>query len=427
VAEDVAQDVAQDAAQGAAQWIERLAARAEREAAADFRAVAAIERQNHARVAAAFLGRRLGRDCLSFSGGYGYGDPGRAAIDAIYAELFGAEAALVRPHIATGTQAVALGLYAATRPGQGLVAATGRLYHTLRPVIESLVALGVTCSEVALGPDGRPDLNELRRAVGPGTSAVFAQRSGGYEWRRPALRLDDIAAIAAAVHEENPGVAVVVDNCYGEFTADREPPAVGADLAAGSLLKNPGGGLAPTGGYVAGRRDLVARASARLFAPGQEAGIGPLLDAARWMLQGAYVAPHVVAEALRAAHLAARLFAALGFPVSPRPGEPRGDLVQAIRLGSERAVLAFCRGVQRAGPLEPHARPEAADLPGYDVPVVMAGGSFVPGSSSEFSADAPLVEPYCVFVQGGLTYEHARLALLCAARELAREGLLPPR
>ncbi|MCL6451795.1 MAG: methionine gamma-lyase family protein [Acetobacteraceae bacterium] len=406
-----------------------LADAAEAEVAPVWRLIDAVEAHNQARVVDAFRRARVGQECLGHSAGYGYGDVGRDRLEQAFALALGAEAAMVRPQIATGTQALVLALAACLEAGGELVSATGPVYETLRPALglepgAARPLLRQTAfRQVDLTPRGAIDLERLEAAVGPETRAVWFQRSCGYEWR-PSLSVSEIGRAVAAVKAKNPETVCLVDNCYGEFVEAQEPTAVGADLIAGSLLKNPGGGLASSGGYVAGRADLVERAAERLIAPGQGRGVGPLLGEGRWLFHGLFLAPHVVAEALRGAVLAARLLEGLGLEVLPRWQEPRTDIVQAVRLGSPEAVLAFCRGLQAAGPVEAEARPEPARLPGYRTPVIMAGGTFVPGSSIELSADAPMRPPWAVYLQGGLTRQHVRLGVLLGVQELRRSGLL---
>jgi len=378
---------------------------------------------NHMRVLAAFHAERVSDYHMRGTTGYGYGDTGRETLDRVWARAFGAEAAIVRTQIVSGTHALALGLFGVCRPGDEILS-VGRPYDTLAEVIGlngaspgSLAALGVTYREVGDDPAAvSPD--DLAAAVGPRTRVLYLQRSRGYAWRR-GLDLASMARLIEAVRARSPEIIVLVDNCYGEFVEDREPPAVGADLCAGSLIKNPGGGLAPTGGYVAGRADLVELAAGRLTAPGLGAHVGCAPEGYRLLFQGLFQAPHVVAEALKGVVFAARLMERLGFEVMPRWDEmPRSDIVQAIRLGRPERVLAFCRGLQRGSPVDAHVVPEAGPLPGYADGVVMAAGTFVQGASLELSADAPLREPYAVYLQGGLSRHYARLGVLSACREL---------
>ncbi len=366
---------------------------------------------------------------LAPSTGYGYGDTGRTKLEGIFAILMGAQAALVRPHMISGTQAIAVALFALLRPGDTLVSLTGEPYDSLKPVIGldgpspgSLKDFGISYRQVELTPEGEPDLEAIRLAAAEATVCLL-QRSRGYSWRNP-LNVEALGLAIAAAKEINPDAVCVVDNCYGELVEEREPGQVGADLVAGSLIKNPGGGLATSGGYLAGKEDYVERAAQRLYAPGTGRQIGAMLGTTRELMQGLFMAPRAVAESLKGATFAACLFANLGFPVAPRYDQDRTDIIQAIGLGSREAVLAFCRGIQKAGPLDPHLRPEAGQMPGYADPLVMAGGSFVQGSTIELSADAPLRPPYTVYLQGGLAREHVIGATLLAAQEMLDNGEL---
>ncbi len=402
--------------------LERLADEVEGEMQPWYRAIERRALKNHRRVLEAFRACGVSETHLRGSTGYGYGDPAREVLERVFARVFDAEAALVRGQIVSGTHALALCLFGILRAGDELLSVQGPPYDTLAPVIGwpreapgSLRSLGVTYREVALRPDGTVDERALREALSRRTRAVLLTRSCGYRWR-PALTVDEVARLVAIVKERRPDAVVVVDNCYGEFVEAVEPPAVGADLVAGSLIKNPGGGIAPTGGYVAGRKEYVELASYRLTAPGLGGSVGPTLDWPRLFFQGFFMAPHVVAEALKGAVFTARLFERLGFEVLPRHDQPRGDIVQAVRLGRAEYLEAFCRGLQSASPVDSRARPEPGPLPGYEDPVLMAAGTFVQGASLELTADAPFREPYVVYVQGGLSKEYVRLGVLAAAR-----------
>jgi cystathionine beta-lyase family protein involved in aluminum resistance len=343
--------------------------------------------------------------------GYGYDDLGRDALEKIYADIFGTESALVRIQFANGTHAIACALFAALAPGDVMVSLTGAPYDTLRGVI---------------GIGGKPLWGSLafygvRYAEGwehiGAAKAVYIQRSRGYTSRK-ALSVSEIGSIIQRVRAVNPSAIVIVDNCYGEFTETLEPTAVGADICAGSLIKNPGGGLAPCGGYVAGRAELVERAAERLTVPGIGGECGATLGQGRALFQGLFNAPHATAQALKTAVFAAALFELLGFAVSPGSSEPRFDIIQSIELGSPELLKRFCRGLQRGSPVDSFAAPEPWAMPGYDCDVIMAAGTFTQGASIELSADAPLREPYRVYVQGGLTYESGKLGILSAAGEL---------
>jgi cystathionine beta-lyase family protein involved in aluminum resistance len=376
---------------------------------------------NQVKVLDAMRAAGLAESHFAPSTGYGYSDAGRAKVDEIFARVFRAEAALVRIQFASGTHAIAAALFGALRPGDELVAA-GTPYDTLQEVISqapgSLREWGIRFREAPLDPEG------LRASLSSGTSSVFLQRSGGYA-QRPALPIAELGRLVAAVRSVCPQAAVIVDNCYGEFVEEQEPLEAGADLICGSLIKNPGGGLAPTGGYVAGRADLVEAAAARLTAPGIGSAVGANLGANRMLLQGLFLAPHVTGEALRGAIFTAAFFRQLGFTVRPGPEEPRTDLVQAVELGSAERLTAFCAAVQAASPVDARVRPEPWPMPGYDDPVIMAAGTFIQGSSIELSADGPMRPPFVAYLQGGLTREHVIWAAVRIAVALGRSGLLP--
>ncbi|MGI6343964.1 MAG: aminotransferase class I/II-fold pyridoxal phosphate-dependent enzyme [Bacillota bacterium] len=377
---------------------------------------------NQMRVIAAFQEQHVSDFHLHGSTGYGYGDLGREALDAAYARLMGTEAAIVRPHFVSGTHAIACAMLGNLQPGDELILGSGQPYDTLETVIglkeaplrNSLLDRGVSYKLVPLDPRGDIDLPGLLASLSDRTKMIHLQRSRGYA-QRPALSLERIAQVVAAVRARKPEVIIFVDNCYGEFVATQEPGALGADLLAGSLIKNPGGGLAISGGYIAGREDLVARAAERLTAPGLGREMGATGSHLRPMLQGLFLAPHVVGEALKGAIFAAALFQNLGFAVSPNPGDLRQDIIQAVQFGSPEQLIAFCQGIQAAAPVDAHVRPEPGRLPGYTDPVIMAAGTFVLGGSLELSADGPVRPPYTAFFQGGLTYAHARLGVMVAA------------
>ena len=384
--------------------------------------------RNQARVLAAFQEAGVAEVHFAESTGYGYNDIGREKLDEVFARAFGAEAGLVRVQFASGTHAIATGLFAVLRPGDRLIAAAGAPYDTLQQVIRgkpgSLAEWGVAYEEVPLRADQTVDLEAVAEAVRrPDARCLFIQRSRGYSLRAP-LTVAQIGEIIRAAKAANPGIVTVVDNCYGEFVEAQEPPHVGADLTCGSLIKNPGGGIAPTGGYIVGRQDLVERAAARLFAPGIGPEVGANAGVNRLLYQGLFLAPHVTGEALKGAQFTAAFFAHLGFAVRPSYDAYRSDLVQAVELGIPEALIAFCQAVQKASPVDAHVRPEPWDMPGYDDPVIMAAGTFVQGSSIQLSADGPVRPPYVAYFQGGLTREHVMLAALRAASDLAAAGIL---
>jgi cystathionine beta-lyase family protein involved in aluminum resistance len=391
-----------------------------------FQAIDAIALQNTARILDIFRAHKVSDYDFRQTTGYGYGDGGRDKLDAVWADVFGAPAALVRNQFVSGTHALATALFGVLRPRDELLSITGTPYDTLKtvigipkPVPGCLVDFGVkyreTPFEQALAPE------TIGEALNSETKLVLIQRSCGYSLRH-SLSVAEIAALCEAIKLTRPECVVMVDNCYGEFTEELEPNAVGADLAVGSLIKNPGGGIAPTGGYIAGREDLVELAAARLTAPGIGAEVGSSVDGYRLFYQGLFLAPHTTAQAMKSALFAAAFFAAQGYPVQPSASCVRHDIIQGIELGRAEKLVAFCRGLQKYSPVDSHLKPEPAPMPGYPDPVVMAGGTFVQGSSIELSADGPMRPPYAVYLQGGLTFEHAVMALMGAADEMARTG-----
>ena len=383
------------------------------------------------RVLAAFAAERVGVQHFASVSGYGHGDQGREVLDRVFARVLQAEAAAVRLQFVSGTHAIAAALYGVLRPGDRLLALTGRPYDTLEEVIGirgsgqgSLAEFGITYAELDLLADGGIDWAGLEDALAVPTRMVLIQRSCGYSWR-PSLPVAAIGALAERVKALQPGCVVFVDNCYGELVQEQEPTAVGADLIAGSLIKNLGGTIAPTGGYVAGRAELVEQACCRLTAPGIGSEGGTSFDLNRLLFQGLFLAPQMVAEALISSELIARVFSDLGFPVNPLPGAERSDVIQAVRLGSPERLKAVCRAFQAASPIGSYLDPVPAPMPGYASELVMAGGTFIDGSTSEFSADAPLRQPYVLYAQGGTHRAHAALALERALIALLESGLLP--
>ena len=362
--------------------------------------------------------------------GYGYDDIGRDTLERIYADVFHTEAALMRPHISSGTAALSLTLFGMTRPGEKIVSATGMPYDTLQGVIGisgekqngSLKEMGISFECVELR-DGRIDTDAVDKAITPETSLVIAQRSRGYAWR-PSLFPNEFRELADMVHSRHPGVTLMVDNCYGEFVCKDEPSDYGADLCVGSLIKNPGGGIAPTGGYITGKKEMIERIAGRLTAPGLGREIGSYEASYRPFYQGLFMAPHTVAQALKTALLASRIFEILGMETSPASDETRADIIQAIKMQTPERLVAFCQGIQTASPVDSMAMPEPWDMPGYDDQVVMAAGTFVAGASIELSADGPIRPPYTAFMQGGLTYIHGRIALEEALKRMVETGAL---
>ena len=406
--------------------VSALARQAEQGLEQQFARIDAMAQFHTQRVLAAFQKHRVAEGYFAGTTGYGYDDLGRDKLDEIYADLFGAEDALVRIQFVNGTHAIACALFGALKAGDVLVSAVGAPYDTLLGVVGavdkghgSLRDYGVEYRQVEL-KNNAPDLNGLAEAVrDPRVKAVLIQRSKGYA-TRASLSVNEIGELCAVVRENNPNAAILVDNCYGEFVEEKEPTQVGADLVVGSLIKNPGGGLAPTGAYIAGRRDLVEGAAMRLTCPGIGRECGSTLGNNRLLYQGLFMAPHTVAQALKTAVFAARLMEELGYETQPRSAAVRRDIIQMIHLGSPEAVKRFCKGIQSGAPVDSYVTPEPWDMPGYDCPVIMAAGAFIQGASIELSADAPMREPYTVYLQGGLTYESGKAGILLAAEELLR-------
>ena len=395
-----------------------------------FAALSDIMAHNQYKVLAAFAKNRVSDSHFAWNTGYGYDDAGKGVLSRVFADAFGAEDALVRPIIVNGTQALAIAFFGVLRPGDELIYCTGSPYDTLHAVIGlrgkgmgSLADFGVSYKQVELTPDGRIDLAALRDAISDRTRMVCLQRATGYAWRR-AITMDEIGEWARFVKGLRADLICMVDNCYGEFLDCVEPTAVGVDLMAGSLIKNPGGGLALTGGYVAGKAALVEAAAHRMTCPGIGDECGLTFGQTRTMLQGLFLAPKTVNGAVRGAMLCAKVFESLGYEVCPGPEEERSDIITAVRLCSPEALIAFCEGVQAAAPIDAHVRPLPWDMPGYADQVIMAAGAFVQGSSIELSADGPLRPPYNVYFQGGLSYEHAKFGIINALQSLANKGLL---
>lgn len=375
------------------------------------------------RILNAFRTHRVSDTHFRATSGYAYSDVGRDALEIIFADLWGAEKALVRTQFVSGTHALAASLFGVLRPGDELLSVTGAPYDTMQTVIGhsvqqagSLAEYGISYREVPFTTDGDVDLPAVLSALTTKTRVALIQRSRGYSSRNT-LSVDQIGKICAAIKEKAPHCITFVDNCYGEFVEKQEPTQVGADLMAGSLIKNAGGGLAPTGGYIVGKAELVDQAAFRLTAPGLGGELGATLgDSARMLYQGLFLAPHVVNQAIRSAIFAAGIFAALGYDVAPLPTEERLDIIQSVTFGSPEKVIAFCQALQQWSPVDAFARPEPWDMPGYEDQIIMAAGTFVQGASIELSADAPIRPPYTAYLQGGLTFEHSRLALEQAAK-----------
>lgn len=385
-----------------------------------FTGIDAQVKQNLKRVLQAFQTHRVGAHHFASVSGYGHSDLGREVLDQVFANIMGAETAAVRVQFVSGTHAIACALYGILRPGDELLAVAGAPYDTLEEVIGirgsaqgSLADFGITYRQLDLRPDGSVDWETLAHAVQPHTRMVLIQRSCGYAWRS-SLAIADIERIVHHVKQQNPETVCFVDNCYGEFIETREPTAVGADLMAGSLIKNPGGTIVTAGGYVAGRADLVEMAACRLTAPGIGSSGGATFDQNRLLFQGLFLAPQMVGEAMKGNHLTAYVFDQLGYPVNPLPFAPRRDVIQAVKLGTPEKLIAFCRAIQQHSPVGSYLDPVPAPMPGYESDLVMAGGTFIDGSTSEFSADGPLRDPYVVFCQGGTHWTHVAIALEAA-------------
>ncbi|MBP2649498.1 MAG: methionine gamma-lyase [Firmicutes bacterium] len=392
-----------------------------------FAAIDLMARRNTQRVLDVFRRHQVSEFHFRGSSGYGYGDAGRDKLDEIWADVFGTEKALVRMQFASGTHALSSVLLGVLRPGDELVAVTGTPYDTMQTVIGlkgkttgSLMDIGIVYKEVPMGETGI-NYTELAKTITGNTKMALIQRSRGYSLRPP-LSVADISKVCDAIKKINPTCICFVDNCYGEFVEECEPASAGADIMAGSLIKNPGGGIAPTGGYVAGRADLVELAAYRLTAPGIGSEVGSSVAGYRLLYQGLFFAPHVVAQALKSAVFAAAYFETLGYKTLPRYDAGRSDIIQAIELGTAEKMVAFCQGLQHYSPIDSHVRPEASNMPGYSDPVVMAGGTFVQGSSIEISADGPIRPPFVVYLQGGLSLEHSIIAIQGTSTYLNKEG-----
>ncbi len=393
-----------------------------------FDKISEVAEYNQAKVLYAFQKNRVDTACMQSSTGYGYDDIGRDKLERVYADVFNTESALVRPQITCGTHALTIALSANLLPGDEMLAPAGKPYDTLEEVIGiresacSLKEYGVTYRQVDL-IDGGFDYPNIEKAINEKTKLVAIQRSKGYQ-TRPTFSVKQIGELIAFVKKIKPDVIVMVDNCYGEFTETIEPSEVGADMTVGSLIKNPGGGLAPIGGYIVGRKDLIDRCGYRLTAPGLGHEVGATLGVLPRIYQGLFLAPTVSANALKGSIFAANVYEKLGFEVVPNSTEDRHDIIQAIKLRSEEAMCAFCRGIQYSAPVDSYVTPIPSDMPGYDSKVIMAAGAFVQGSSIELSADGPIREPYAVYFQGGLTYEHAKIGILRSLQELINDNIV---
>lgn len=407
----------------------KLVSEAEESIKEQFKHIENICEINQLRVMKAFADNRVSDSHFVATTGYGYDDLGRDTLDRVYADIMGAEDALVRHNFISGTHTISTALFAVLRPNDILVSITGKPYDTLEEVIGiqgeagngSLKDFGVKYVQIDLKHDGTPDLEQIKFTLTHmNVKAVTIQRSKGYGWR-PTYSAKDIGALIEFVKEISPETICIVDNCYGEFVETEEPNAYGADLIAGSLIKNPGGGLAPTGGYIAGKQKYVELCAYRLTSVGIGKEAGASLGFNRQMYQGLFMAPHVVSQALKAAVLCSAVFEKLGFEVDPKPNEIRHDIIQSIKFGDPDKVTAFCQGIQKGAPVDSFVTPEPWDMPGYSSQVIMAAGAFVQGASIELSADAPIKPPYIAYMQGGLTYESAKLGIMVAADKMLRK------
>lgn len=394
-----------------------------------FRLIDETAEYNQLKVIRAMQECRVSEACLLGTTGYGYNDLGRDTLEEVYAKVFHAQDALVRPQITCGTHALSLALMSNLRPGDELLSPVGKPYDTLEEVIGirpskgSLKEYGISYKQVNLKPDGSFDYDAIRGAIHEKTKVATIQRSKGYQ-TRPTLSVAGIGELIRFIKSIKPDVICMVDNCYGEFVETIEPGDVGADMVVGSLIKNPGGGLAPIGGYIAGKKECVENAAYRLTSPGLGKEVGASLGVMSSFYQGLFLAPTVTANALKGAVFAANIYERLGFPVVPNATESRHDIIQSVTFGNPEGVIAFCRGIQAAASVDSHVMPQPWDMPGYDSQVIMAAGAFVSGSSIELSADAPIVPPYAVYFQGGLTWPHAKLGILKSLQSLIDAGVV---
>lgn len=409
--------------------IEAAAEKALKKCEAQFRSIEETTEYNQLKVQKAFIDFGISERHFGVSTGYGYGDSGRETLDKVWAQVFGCEDALVRHNFTCGTHTLAVALFGVLRPGDKMLCVSGQPYDTLHSVIGisgegmgSLKELGVKYDYVPL-KDDRLDYDAIEKAVTKDTAMVYIQRSRGYE-RRPSLSLEETEKVCKIAKSVNPNVIVMVDNCYCEFVNKLEPPQVGADLIAGSMIKNAGGGIARTGGYIAGRHDLVEKCAYRLTTPGLGREVGATLGMNRELYMGLFYAPHTVGEALKSAVFISALFGELGYDVTPKYDEPRQDIVQSLGLENPESLVAFCQGIQSGSPIDSFLLPEPWDMPGYDSKVVMAAGAFTLGSSIELSADAPIRPPYYAWIQGGLNFHSAKICALLAAQQMEDKGLL---
>ncbi len=411
--------------------LEKYSELAEKKASETFKIIDGITEYNQTKVLNAFIKNRVSEMHLGTSTGYGYGDIGRDTLDRVFADCMGAEDAIVRHSFASGTHTLTVALFGILRPGDRVLVLTGRPYDTIIGVFGfegytdgSLADFGVEYNQIDLRTDGTPDIDAIRAELSNKSyKMAYIQRSRGYSLR-PSLTVDKVEQLCRAVREVSPDTVIMVDNCYGEFVETREPTEVGADIIAGSLIKNAGGGIAPTGGYIAGKKKYVEMCANRMTAPGVGREVGASLGHNRELYMGLFAAPHVTGEALKTAVFASALLELSGFEVSPSVCEKRGDIIQTVNLKTREALIAFCRGMQSGAPIDSFVRPEPSPMPGYDDEVIMAAGAFTLGSSIELSADAPLREPYAAWMQGGLNYHSAKSGVLLAVQSMIENGAL---
>jgi len=408
-----------------------LIQRIEQEIMPQFEHINRIREYNQYKVLHAFQKNQISSRHFLPSNGYGYDDAGRDTLDQVYADVFHCQDALVRPQLVSGTHAISTCLYALLRPGERLLSITGKPYDTLEDVIGitgkkgqgSLIDFHIQYEQVNLKKSGALDMEQIEKELAFGAKVVYMQRSRGYEWR-PSLTIEEISTVVRRIRELQPNAVIMLDNCYGEFTDIYEPTEVGVDLIAGSLIKNPGGGLAPTGGYIAGRADLIDLVSYRLTSPGIGREVGSYGGWYTSFYQGLFLAPHIVSESLKGAVLAAAVFEKLGFQVLPDSREKRSDIIQSIQFKDPDMLIAFCQGIQKAAPVDSYVVPEPWAMPGYQDPVIMAAGAFIQGASIELSADAPMRPPYIAYLQGGLTYDHCKIGIMIVLTEMTKKGLI---
>ncbi|MDP4179939.1 MAG: methionine gamma-lyase family protein [Bacillota bacterium] len=408
----------------------RISNMAEKEIERVFKSIDSIKEYNQLKVIKAMQEHKVSDSHFGGTTGYGYDDRGREVLDLVYASIFKAEDAMVRHNIVSGTQALAVSMFGNLRPGDELICVTGKPYDTLEEVIGirgegggSLKEFGILYNQVDLLPEGDINKEGIKQAISDKTKMILIQRSRGYCWR-PSIKLDQMEKVISFIKDIKNDIIILVDNCYGEFVEEREPTEIGADIVAGSLIKNPGGGLAPTGGYIAGKEEYVRKAAYRLTSPGLGKKVGSTLGHNRLLFQGLFQAPHVVAESLKGAVFCAEIMRRIGMETSPEPEEKRGDIIQAIRFNNADSLIAFCQGIQKGSPVDSYVTPQPWDMPGYESQVIMAAGTFIQGASIELSADAPIKEPYIAYMQGGLVYEHVKLGVIISVQKLLEMGIV---